>query len=164
MQRLRGSGAMLDWNDLRYFLAVAQTGSTLAAGPRLKVSQTTAARRVAALEESLGLTLFERRQAGYALTPAGDALLAQAEAVEAAAVMSAEASTILKLMPIGSRPFGGAAKCGATLQLVAIFGAGQQRSRVMVLRNCRTPARCVGGKLRRDARLERPSLFPRRGP
>ena len=64
---------MLDWNDLRYFLAVADTGSTLAAGKKLKVSQTTAARRIAALEESLGLTLFERRQAGYALTPAGEA-------------------------------------------------------------------------------------------
>ena len=76
---------MLDWNDLRYFLAVAETGSTLAAGRQLKVSQTTAARRVAALEEALGLTLFERRQAGYALTPAGEGLLAQAQAVEAAA-------------------------------------------------------------------------------
>lgn len=83
---------MLDWNDLRYFLAVAQTGSTLAAGRRLKVSQTTAARRVAALEESLGLTLFERRQAGYALTPTGEALLAQAEAVAAAAGAFAEAA------------------------------------------------------------------------
>lgn len=76
---------MLDWNDLRYFLAVAETGSTLAAGKKLKVSQTTAARRIAALEEALGLTLFERRQAGYALTPAGEALVEQARAVEASA-------------------------------------------------------------------------------
>ena len=51
----------LDWNDLRYFLAVARTGSTLAAGRALRVSQTTAARRVTALEESLGLVLFDRR-------------------------------------------------------------------------------------------------------
>ena len=83
---------MLDWNDLRYFLAVAQTGSTLAAGRRLNVSQTTAARRVAALEEALGLSLFERRQAGYALTPAGEDLLAQAEAVESAASSFVEAA------------------------------------------------------------------------
>jgi DNA-binding transcriptional LysR family regulator len=40
---------------------------------------------VAALEAALGLTLFERRQAGYALTPAGAALVPQAEAVEVAA-------------------------------------------------------------------------------
>ena len=76
---------MLDWNDLRYFLAVAETGSTLAAGRRLRVSQTTAARRIAALEAALDLKLFDRRPAGYALTPAGDALVARARAVESAA-------------------------------------------------------------------------------
>lgn len=76
---------MLDWNDLRYFLAVARTGSTLSAGRTLRVSQTTAARRVTALEEALGLTLFERRPTGYALTPAGEALMGTAEQVEAAA-------------------------------------------------------------------------------
>lgn len=75
---------MFDWNDLRSFLAVARTGSTLAAGRALRVSQTTVARRINALEGALGLTLFERRQAGYALTPTGEALLDQAEAVEAA--------------------------------------------------------------------------------
>lgn len=76
---------MLCWDDLRYFLAVARTGSTLGAAKALKVSQTTAARRVAALEEATGLHLFERRQAGYALTAAGRALIAEAEAVERAA-------------------------------------------------------------------------------
>lgn len=75
----------VDWNDLRYFLAVAQTGSTLAAGRVLGVSQTTAARRIAALEGALGLTLFERRQAGYRLTPAGEALLEHARSVAQAA-------------------------------------------------------------------------------
>lgn len=75
----------VDWNDLRYFLAVAQTGSTLAAGRVLGVSQTTAARRIAALEAALGLTLFERRQAGYRLTPAGEGLLDRARTVEQAA-------------------------------------------------------------------------------
>lgn len=76
---------MLDWNDLRYFLAVARGGSTLAASRALRVSQTTVARRIAALEEAVKLALFEKRQAGYALTPAGVELLAHAEAVEAAA-------------------------------------------------------------------------------
>src|SRR3954447_16816263 len=86
------NGAMFDWDDLRTFLAVAETGSTLAAGKRLRVSQTTAARRVAALEEALGLTLFERRPAGYALTPAGEALVEQAKAVAGAAGAFAEAA------------------------------------------------------------------------
>lgn len=79
------NGAMFDWNDLRFFLAVQRSGSTLAAAKLLRVSQTTVARRVAALEQSLGLPLFERRQAGYLLTEAGRELLAEAEAVEAAA-------------------------------------------------------------------------------
>jgi DNA-binding transcriptional LysR family regulator len=77
---------MLDWNDLRYFLAVARGGSTLSASRTLRVSQTTVARRIAALEETLNLTLFEKRPAGYALTAAGGEMLAHAEAVEAAAV------------------------------------------------------------------------------
>ncbi|HEY0116112.1 MAG TPA: LysR family transcriptional regulator [Allosphingosinicella sp.] len=83
---------MLCWDDLRFFLSVARTGSTLGAGKALKVSQTTAARRVAALEAATGLQLFERRQAGYALTEAGRALLGQAEAVEGAALAFAEAA------------------------------------------------------------------------
>jgi len=74
-----------DWNDLRYFVAVAEQGSTLKAGRILRVSQTTVARRIAALEEAVGLPLFERRTAGYAPTAAGETLFAHARAVEAAA-------------------------------------------------------------------------------
>jgi DNA-binding transcriptional LysR family regulator len=82
----------MDWNDLRYFLAVARQGSTLAAGRSLRVSQTTVARRIAALEQSLGLPLFERRQAGYALTPAGEQLIERAAQVEATATAFGEAA------------------------------------------------------------------------
>jgi DNA-binding transcriptional LysR family regulator len=83
---------MLDWNDIRAFVAVAEAGSTLAAGRVLRVSQTTAARRVAALEAALGLTLFERRQAGYQLTAAGEDLLDRARAVESAATAFSDAA------------------------------------------------------------------------
>jgi DNA-binding transcriptional LysR family regulator len=86
---------MLDWNDLRYFLAVTDHGSTLAAGRALRVSQTTVARRIAALEEALGLTLFEKRQAGYVLTPAGEGLVDRAKRVEEAAESFGEASAAL---------------------------------------------------------------------
>ena len=86
---------MMDWNDLRYFLAVADQGSTLAAGRALRVSQTTVARRIAALEESLGLLLFEKRQAGYTLTPAGEELVGRARQVEAATDGFTEASAAL---------------------------------------------------------------------
>lgn len=83
---------MYDWNDLKAFLAVAETGSTLSAAQTLRVSQTTVARRIAALEEATGLNLFERRQAGYALTPVGDAMLASAIAVRDAADRFGEAA------------------------------------------------------------------------
>jgi len=59
----------------------------------LRTSQTTVARRIAALEEALGVRLFEKRQAGYALTPAGEDLLERAEQVEAAASAFAEAAS-----------------------------------------------------------------------
>jgi len=84
---------MLDWNDLRYFLAVAREGSTLAAARTLRTSQTTVARRIAALERALGIQLFEKRQAGYVLTPPGEELLGRAEAVEASADAFAEAAS-----------------------------------------------------------------------
>jgi DNA-binding transcriptional LysR family regulator len=83
---------MLDWNDLRYFIGVAREGSTLAAGRLLGVSQTTVARRIAALESSLGFPLFDKRQAGYVLTPAGEELLDDAKQVEEAANGFADAA------------------------------------------------------------------------
>ncbi|HKX90797.1 MAG TPA: LysR family transcriptional regulator [Sphingomicrobium sp.] len=76
---------MFDWNDLKFFLAVARDGSTLAAAKSLRTSQTTVARRIAALEGALGFPLFEKRQAGYSLTPAGQELRASAEQVGASA-------------------------------------------------------------------------------
>jgi len=76
---------MMDWNDLRYFLAVAREGSTLRAGRILRTSPTTVARRIAALEEAVGVPLFDKRQAGYLITPAGEELLARAQQVEASA-------------------------------------------------------------------------------
>jgi len=86
---------MFDWNDLRYFLAVAREGSTLAASRALRTSQTTVARRIVALEQALGVPLFEKRQAGYALTPAGQGLIRHASQVEQAAVGFTDASAAL---------------------------------------------------------------------
>jgi DNA-binding transcriptional LysR family regulator len=77
--------AMLDWDLIRYFLAVARTGSALTAARELKQSQPTVARRIAALEAATGLRLFERRQAGYQLTDEGQALVPLAEQMDLAA-------------------------------------------------------------------------------
>jgi DNA-binding transcriptional LysR family regulator len=84
---------MYDWNDLRCFLAAAREGSTLAAAKVLRTSQTTVARRIAALEAALGFPLFEKRQGGYSLTPSGEELVSRAEQVEQAADAFDEAAS-----------------------------------------------------------------------
>ena len=71
---------MFDWNDLRFLLAVAEEGSTLAAARALGVNQSTVQRRLAELEARLGQRLVERQQAGYRLTDLGAAVLPQAQA------------------------------------------------------------------------------------
>ena len=73
----------MDWNDVRYFLALARTGSVRAAGAALGVSHSTVARRVEALEEKLGTRLFDRSRDGYALSDAGRQMLAGGERIEA---------------------------------------------------------------------------------
>jgi DNA-binding transcriptional LysR family regulator len=75
---------MFNWNDLKYFLAVARKGSTLAAARTLQVNQSTVQRRLTELEHHLKLRLVERLPSGYCLTPAGKAVLASVEAVEGA--------------------------------------------------------------------------------
>ena len=73
--------AMFDWNDLKYFLAVAHHHSTLAAGRALQVNQSTVQRRLAELERRLGRPLVQRHPTGYRLTEFGEALLPYAESV-----------------------------------------------------------------------------------
>ncbi len=75
---------MFDWNDLRYFLAVAREGSTIAAAKMLGVNQSTVQRRLSDLEEKLGRELTTRQTSGYKLTAFGEELLAYAERVESA--------------------------------------------------------------------------------
>ena len=71
----------IDWTDLQFVLALARSGSLAAAARALGVSHTTVLRRVAALEESQGLRLFERLRTGYALTAGGEEMLAVAQSV-----------------------------------------------------------------------------------
>ncbi len=74
-----------DWNRARAFLVVAQEGSLSAAARALESTQPTIGRQVAALEQELGVTLFERVGRGLALTPSGEDLLEHVEAMGLAA-------------------------------------------------------------------------------
>ena len=71
-----------DWNDLRFFLAVARFGTISLAGRRTGTDHATVGRRISALERSLGVQLFERNPRGYNLTRYGERLLATAQAIE----------------------------------------------------------------------------------
>ena len=77
---------MLDWDDLRFFLALARSGSLSAASRNLRVAQSTVGRRLASLESSLGVRLLNRTPNGYLPTLAGQDVREQAERVEAAAL------------------------------------------------------------------------------
>ena len=60
----------VDWDDYRYFLAIARAGSLTAAGRVLGVSQPTVSRRLETMERRLKVRLFDRTQRGYEMTPA----------------------------------------------------------------------------------------------
>ncbi len=79
-----------DWDDLRYFLALARHGSLSAAARALKVSHATVARRVASLEAALQAPLFDRKADGYAPTVQGRRVEALAQTMEEAAQASAD--------------------------------------------------------------------------
>jgi DNA-binding transcriptional LysR family regulator len=75
----------LDWNQLKAFLQTAQTGSLSAAARKLGLTQPTLSRQVAAIEQQMGVTLFERVGKAMVLTPTGLDLLEHARAMGAAA-------------------------------------------------------------------------------
>lgn len=75
----------IDWNQLRAFLETAETGSLSAAARKLGLTQPTLSRQVAAIEQSMGVTLFERVGKAMVLTYTGLELLEHARAMGAAA-------------------------------------------------------------------------------
>ncbi len=79
------SWAVFDWNDLRYLLAISEAGTLVGAARALGVKHTTVSRRLAALEHDLGARLLRKGAERYALTPAGEEVLALAAELKARA-------------------------------------------------------------------------------
>ena len=76
------TGEHLDWDNLRYFLAVARAGKLTAAARRLGQDHTTVGRRIASLESAFRSKLFERRPEGYRLTETGQRLYENVKTLE----------------------------------------------------------------------------------
>ncbi len=91
LQKCKGQWmAQLRWDDLKVFLAVARLESLSNAGKTLKMDPATVGRRIARLEEDLEARLFIKSPQGYALTVAGQGLVAHASAAEQAVIGAAE--------------------------------------------------------------------------
>jgi DNA-binding transcriptional LysR family regulator len=72
----------LSWDDLRIIRAIGKGGALSSAAEILGINSSTIARRLTKVEETLSVTLFDRRRTGYVATPDGEELLALAERVE----------------------------------------------------------------------------------
>lgn len=83
--RMNWQSIAFDWNQARAFMATAEEGSLSAAARVLNQTQPTLGRQVAALEEALGVALFDRVGRGYALTAPGRAVLEHVKAMADAA-------------------------------------------------------------------------------
>ena len=71
----------INWQDLRYFHEVVQTGTLTAAARKLGVNQTTVSRRITELETALNAPLFDRSPSGWHITPVGESVLKSVEAI-----------------------------------------------------------------------------------
>ena len=73
---------MNDWDDLRYFLAVARSGSVSGAATELGVNHSTVSRRINAYEKKHDVRLFERMPQGYEMTQAAENIYRYALEIE----------------------------------------------------------------------------------
>lgn len=98
----------MSWDDLKYVLALARQRTLNRAAKLLGTSHTTIARRIEALEAALGVRLFAATDAGYALTPAGQAVSEVAERMES------------ELLALEARVLGGHAKLEGKLRVTTM--------------------------------------------
>lgn len=78
---------VIDWNDLRYVLALAQHQTMAAAAAAIHVHQTTISRRIVALEESLQTRLFDRIEGRFAPTSRGMVVVRRAQEMESVSLV-----------------------------------------------------------------------------
>jgi DNA-binding transcriptional LysR family regulator len=111
-----------NWDDLRYFLAVARTGTLSAAARHLGTEHATVARHIQALENELNSRLFHKSHSGYGLTDAGERLLSAAGDLESAYVLAKAAACC------EGQPISGTVRIGAPDGFGNVFLASRVRA------------------------------------
>lgn len=92
----------MDWDDIRFVLAVARAGSLAGAARALGVNHATVLRRVSGFEAGLGVTIFDRTARGYRVAPRRGRVLTAMEAMESAALGVSRALTAARAPMAGS--------------------------------------------------------------
>ncbi|MBL8689135.1 MAG: LysR family transcriptional regulator [Rhodospirillaceae bacterium] len=92
----------MDWDHLRYVLALARGGTLTAAARTLRVNQTTVTRRLSQAETAFGARLFERIDGAFTPTEAGETAIAEAERIEAAVDAAAQRISGTDATPAGT--------------------------------------------------------------
>lgn len=110
--------AIPDWNDIRFFLAIHRAGSLSRAAKPLGVTQPTCGRRLAALERSLGLRLFDRTPDGLNITNEAKTLL------EAALRMEQSAEELALRATVSDRDLQGVVRIATTELFACSFLVG----------------------------------------
>ncbi|MFS8050763.1 LysR family transcriptional regulator [Rhizobium sp. BR 314] len=104
---------MIDWEDIRHFLAVAESGTLSAAARKLKVDHATVSRRLASLEAALDVRLVDRLPRSVRLTTIGEAVREHALAIETSV------DGIARLTKAAHKPLAGRVTLSAPPVLVA---------------------------------------------
>lgn len=95
-------GRSLNWDDLKYFLAVARSGTLRGGADSIDVNHTTLARRLSIMEQRVGSRLFDRSKSGLVLTQLGEDLLPHARRVEDEMLAAARAIVGRDALPSGT--------------------------------------------------------------
>nr|WP_296414078.1 LysR family transcriptional regulator [Zoogloea sp.] len=106
---------MMNWDDLRFLVVIGREGTLAAAARDLKVDQTTVARRLRALEESLGTPLFERSEGRWNPTPVGARVLARSTRIEE------DVAGVVRLAEAGNRAVSGLVRITAVSAIIGEY-------------------------------------------
>ena len=117
---------MLNFRDLRYFVAVAESGSILAASDKLHVAQPSISVRIRSLEDDLGVALFERRPRGVVLTEEGEELLVHARLILNSEETARESLRRHAVSPVGTVTFGVPTSLSSVLSVSLVEAALQK--------------------------------------